>query len=116
MEFYDKKLVEKLKKECHTYYVPDLLFDGSEYKLVRLEVKWAYVACLNVLLNNALFDNDGYAYFKDDNPMLIETLAKLANKKVDSEKMKGYISELENVELLTVSARDVYLKRIEHIF
>jgi len=116
MEFYTKKDIEELKKESDPFYIPASLFDGMQYKLVRLEVKWAYVACLNVLIKSALFDNDGYAYMKDDHPLMIEILAKLANKKVDVEKMQGYIQELEENELLVISSRNIYLKKIERIF
>lgn len=116
MEFYTKKEIEELKKECDPFYIPESLFDGMQYKLVRLEVKWAYVACLNVLIKSPLYDNDGHAYMKDDHPSMIETLALLANKKVDNEKMQGYIQELEDNELLIVSSRNIYLKKIGRIF
>ncbi|MEE0966093.1 MAG: hypothetical protein U0L85_03475 [Bacilli bacterium] len=116
MEFYSKKDIESLKKECHPYYVPDELFGSMQYKLVRLEVKWAYVACLNVLINSTLYDNNGHAYMKSDHPALIDVLAKLANKKVDQEKIEGYIRELEDHDLLRVSSKDIYLQKIERVF
>lgn len=116
MEFYSKKDIESLKKECHPYYVPDELFGSMQHKLVRLEVKWAYVACLNVLINSTLYDNNGHAYMKSDHPALIDVLAKLANKKVDQEKIEGYIRELEDHDLLRVSSKDIYLQKIERVF
>lgn len=98
------------------YYVPAELFDGMQYKLVRLEVKWAYVACLNVMIKSPMFDKENNAYIKDDSPMIIETLKKIANKKVDSEKIAGYLNELEEAGLVERQGRNVYLKRIVDIF
>ena len=80
--------------------MPIALFDTMQYKLVRLEVKWAYVACLNVMLKSPSFDKDGKAFIKDDHPQMIEVLKDLAHKKVDQEKMSGYIQELEEQGLL----------------
>lgn len=116
MEFYSKKDIEGLKKECHPYYVPDELFGSMQYKLVRLEVKWAYVACLNSLINHAFYDEQGHAYIKDAYPQMIDILAKLANKKVDQEKIEGYINELEEQELLMTSSDKIYLQKIERVF
>ena len=47
---YDKNDIKDLKNHEDKYYMPNALFDTMQYKLVRLEVKWAYVACLNVML------------------------------------------------------------------
>lgn len=116
MEFYNKNDILDLKEECHPFCVPDELFGTMQYKLVRLEVKWAYVACLNVLVHNALYDDQGNAYMLADYPIMIETLAKLANKKVDLAKMEGYINELEDCELLMLSSDHIYLQRIGRVF
>lgn len=116
MEFYNSNDILELKEECHPFCVPDELFGGMQYKLVRLEVKWAYVACLNVLINNTLYDENGHAYMEVNYPAMIDTLAKLANKKVDQDKVEGYIHELEENELLMVSSNHIYLQRIVRVF
>ena len=52
MELLKREDLEEISKEKEEeYYIPANLFDGMQYKLVRLEVKWAYVAVLNTLLN-----------------------------------------------------------------
>ncbi len=116
MEFFNKTDVKELNEEKTNYYVPAELFDGMQYKLVRLEVKWAYVACLNVLLNAPQYDRENNAYIKDDSPSIIETLKDIANKKVDKEKIAGYLDELEENGLVERQGRNVYLKRIVDIF
>ncbi len=117
MELLKREDLEEISKEKEEeYYIPANLFDGMQYKLVRLEVKWAYVACLNVMLKAPQFDKSGQAYIKDDSPMIIETLKKIANKKVDGEKIQGYLNELEDLELLQRDHRNIYLKKIVSIF
>lgn len=113
---YNKNDVEELKGHEGKYYVPNALFDTMQYKLIRLEVKWAYVACLNVLLQSPSYDKEGNAFIKDDNPQMIVVLKDLANKKVDQEKMNGYLVELEEKGLVEKIGRDVYLKKICSIF
>lgn len=113
---YNKEDIESLKKHEGKYYMPNALFDTMQYKLVRLEVKLAYTACLNTLLRCPSYDNDGHAYIKDDNPTTIEVLKDLANKKVDQEKIDGYLVELENYGLVERSGRNIYLKKIDSIF
>lgn len=113
---YRKEDIEDLKKHDGAYYVPNALFDTMQYKLVRLEVKWAYVACLNVLLQSPSYDREGYAFIKDDHPQVIEVLKDLANKKVNQVKIQGYIDEMENLELLERKGRDIYLKKMSQVF
>ena len=117
MEPFNKTDIHDLVNDNKDKYnVPAELFDGMQYKLVRLEVKWAYVACLNVMLKSPMFDKENNAYIKDDSPMIIETLKKIANKKVDGEKIAGYLNELEEAGLVERQGRNVYLKRIVDIF
>lgn len=116
MLYYKKEDIEQLQAHDEKYYMPNALFDTMQYKLVRLEVKWAYVACFNVLLKNPAYDKEGNAFIKDDNPQIIRILKDLANKKVDQEKIKGYLNELEEKELLKRNGRDIYLKKISGIF
>ena len=52
IEILTKDDVEELNSEKNDqYYIPGELFNGMQYNLIRLEVKWAYVAVLNTLLN-----------------------------------------------------------------
>jgi len=113
---YNKEDIEDLKQHEGQYFMPSALFDTMQYKLIRLEVKWAYVACLNVLLESPSFDKKGQAYIKDDHPQVIEVLKDLAHKKVDQEKIAGYIDEMEEKGLIERSGRDIYLKKICNVF
>ena len=117
MELFNKEDLNEIRKDkTDRYFVPAELFDGMQYKLVRLEVKWAYVACLNVMLNNCEYDQENNAFIKDDSPAIIESLKALANKKVDREKINGYFKELEDGELIVHQGRNIYLRRIVDIF
>lgn len=113
---YDKNDIEELSEHEGKYYMPNALFDTMQFKLVRLEVKWAYVACLNVLLQSPCFDKEGNAYMKDDHPQIIEVLKDLAHKSVDREKIVGYLDEMEDMGLIERHGRDIYLKKICNIF
>ena len=96
---YHKEDVEDLRKHEGQYYMPNALFDTMQYKLIRLEVKWAYVA-----------------FIKDDHPQVIEILKDLAHKKVDQEKIPGYLLEMEDNGLIERVGRDIYLKKICNVF
>ena len=113
---YNKEDIEELKKHDGKYFMPNALFDTMQYKLIRLEVKWAYVACLNFLLDTPSYDKEGNAFIKDDNPKIIELLKDLANKKVDQEKINGYVIEMEDNGLIEKVGRDIYLKKICNVF
>lgn len=113
---YKKEDIEELQEHEGQYYMPNALFDTMQYKLIRLEVKWAYVACLNVLLKTPAYNRDGNAYLKDDHPQIIEVLKDLANKQVDQEKIDGYLHELEDNGLIERIGRNVYLKKVCNIF
>jgi len=112
---YKKEDLVGLKNDDN-YYMPSALFDTMQYKLIRLEVKWAYVACLNVLIKSPSYDQQGNAYLKDDHPQVIEVLATLANKKVDQDKVAGYMDEMEESGLIERQGRNVYLKKIVNVF
>lgn len=113
---YNKKDIEELRNHEGQYLMPNALFDTMQYKLIRLEVKWAYVACLNVLLDSPSYDKDGNAFIKDDNPQTIVVLKDLAHKAVDQEKINGYLLELEDNGLIEKVGRDIYLKKICNVF
>ena len=87
-----------------------------QYNLIRLEVKWAYVAVLNTLLNKPHYDQDNNAYVKDDSPAIIEMLVKIANKKVNAAKIEGYLDEMDELELVRRDGRNVYVRKIVSIF
>ena len=98
-------------------HVEDVLkFNGMQYNLIRLEVKWAYVAVLNTLLNKPHYDQDNNAYVKDDSPAIIEMLVKIANKKVNAAKIEGYLDEMDELELVRRDGRNVYVRKIVSIF
>ena len=117
MDLLTKQDVEELLSEKEDqYYIPGELFNGMQYNLVRLEVKWAYVAVLNTLLNKPHYDQENKAYVKDDSPAIIEMLVKIANKKVNAAKIECYLDEMDELELITRVGRNVYLRKIAEIF
>lgn len=95
-----------------TYYVPKVLFHSPVYKPVRVEVKWAYVAILSVMLQEANYNEAEEAFVSATNTDIIETLKVLANKKVDAAKIAGYLNELEDLDLIEREDANVYLKKI----
>ena len=113
---YHKEDVEDLRKHEGQYYMPNALFDTMQYKLIRLEVKWAYVACLYVLLQGPSYDKEGRAFIKDDHPQVIEILKDLAHNIVDQEKISGDLLEMEDNGLIERVGRDIYLKKICNVF
>lgn len=116
MIYYTENDIEELKKHKDAYYVPRALFDTMQYKVVRLEVKWAYTACLNVLIHHPSYDQEGKAYLQEDNVEIIETLKNLAHKNVDKDKIRGYVNEMEKYELIERNDKDIYLKKIINVF
>ena len=82
MELYNKELLKKLKDEIGetNYYMPKKLFENVMFRNIRLETKLAYVAILDVLLKKPTYNQENKALLKVDNPMIVKTLAILANK------------------------------------
>ena len=110
IELLTKDDVEEFNNEKNDqYYIPGELFNGMQYNLVRLEVKWAYVAVLNTLLNKPHYDQDNNAYVKDDSPAIIEML-------VNAAKIEGYLDEMDELELVRRDGRNVYVRKIASIF
>lgn len=100
--------IERLQKERQgSYLVPE----GFK-KATRLELKWAYVAFLNLLIDKASFNEKREAYLNVDKMTLAKPLSELMNKKVDEKKVDQYVSELEDADLLDVIDGYYYLKRI----
>jgi hypothetical protein len=111
MEKYNKTSLQILrdKKNLDGYYLPEILFDRQHFGNVRLETKMAYVAILDVLIKKALFNKQGEALVKTDNPLIITTLEALSNKVVTPEKMSTYYQELVEAALIVVEKQDVYV-------
>lgn len=116
MIYYQKEDLETLRRHEGKYYMPHALFDTMQFKFVRLEVKWMYVALLNVMAETPLYDYDGKIYLRDDNPQVIAYLKDLANKSVDKKKVSGYYDELEENGLVQRDNKNIYLKKIDGVF
>lgn len=114
MEVYTKETIKQVTNtiDGKNYYLPKALFEGKEYGLVRLETKMAYVAILDTLLKKPTYSKEGVALLKTDNPEIIHTLAVLANKKVDQEKMNRYFEELVEANLITIDKKDLFVINI----
>ena len=95
MELYNKENLKVLK---------DSLLDDS---------KLAYVAILDTLLKKANFNQDGIAMLKRDNPMIMATLEKLANKDVDKDKMEKYFDELCEANLIEINKQDIFVYQVD---
>ena len=51
IEILTKDDVEELNSEKNDqYYIPGELFNGMQYNLIRLEVKWAYVGRIKYII------------------------------------------------------------------
>lgn len=115
MELYNKESIKKLKAVIDDtgYFMPKVLFSGSKFGNVRLETKLAYVALLDTLLKKPLFNQENLALLKTDNPVIGQTLAILANKKVDQEKVAKYLDELLEANLIEINKQDIYLYKLD---
>lgn len=115
MELYNKDTLNKLKAELtdEQYYLPKVLFHSGSFANIRLETKLAYVAILDTLLNKANFNQEGLAFLKRDNPTIIATLAKLANKEVDNAKMEKYYDELCEAKLIIINKQDLFVYHLD---
>lgn len=91
------------------YYIPETVVKNP---VLRTELKWGYTALVNVLIKDTLVDDDNNPYVVIDNPMTIEMLKALANKKVDQEKINTYIDELEELGFVVVKDNKVYIDKI----
>lgn len=109
MKVYTKDTVKEINKAGKEFYLPSELFDSNKYKDLRLETKFAYCALVDVMNAKPLFDHDGNAYIKTTNPVIQETLAKLANKNVDQEKVDKYLKELNQNNLIVVEKQNIYI-------
>lgn len=113
---YNRKDIEEMKDFEGEFYMPNALFNTMQYKLVRLEVKFGYTACLNALLKEPSFNEADKAYVLADNPLITEILKSLAHKPAAQEKINGYLDELEDAGLLERNGNEIYLKKVCNIF
>lgn len=113
MELYNKENLKVLKDSLldDSYYMPKGLFQSN--KNLRLETKLAYVAILDTLLKKTNFNQDGIAMLKRDNPMIMATLEKLANKDVDKDKMEKYFDELCEANLIEINKQDIFVYQVD---
>lgn len=111
MELYNKELLKNLKDEIGetNYYMPKKLFENVMFRNIRLETKLAYVAILDVLLKKPTYNQENKALLKVDNPMIVKTLAILANKKVDQNKINKYLDELMEANLIEMNKQDIFV-------
>ncbi|WP_285948594.1 hypothetical protein [Thomasclavelia cocleata] len=115
MELYNKELLKNLKNTVDDsgYYMPKALFSGSRVGNVRLETKLAYVALLDTLLKKPVYNQENLALLKIDNPVIGQTLAILANKEVNQDKVVRYIDELIEANLIEINKKDIYIYHLD---
>lgn len=111
MKLYNKELLKELKDtiDNNGYYMPKALFDSTKYANIRLETKLAYVALLDTLLKKPLYNQKNLALLKTDNPIIGQTLALLANKEVNQEKVNKYLNELIEANLIEINKQDIFI-------
>ena len=113
MEKYTKEYIKEINAtKQESIYLPENVVGSKQYPTIRIEVKLAYVALLNVLLASPLYTKDGKAYIKVDNPMVIKTLEELANKAVDRSKIKGYVEELIKLDFVEVEGQNLFVMKV----
>lgn len=115
MELYNKESLKELKNNIDdtTYYLPKSLFQGSKFGNIRLETKLAYTALLDTLLKKPTFNQENIALLKTDNPQIALTLATIANKEVNQEKVHKYLNELIEANLIEINKQDIYIYKID---
>lgn len=106
----DSLLVLKEKLRENSQYLHQLL---RTRPMIRLEVKMAYLAIIEVLLEKPIYDDRGNVYLKKDNPQIRANLARIANKTVNKDKMAGYFKELENEGLIILDKQDIKVNKID---
>ena len=111
MELYTKVSLKTVMKgnEGHDFILPKPLFETHQYATIRLEAKLAYAAILDILMSKAQYTKENLAFIKVDNPEIKNTLARLANKEVNQEKMLKYIEELDQVNLIKVEGQNLFV-------
>lgn len=106
--YYLEHDIENIKgKRTGEFYMIENFKPG-----IRVEVKLAYLAILNTLIDKASFNEHQEAYLKIDLDYLAERLGTLANKKVDVAKIQSYVTELVELDLLDMKEDAIYLRRM----
>ena len=106
--YYLKHDIDHWKEQRQgSYLVPE-----SFKKSVRLELKWAYIALFNLLLDEAKYDDSNVAYLDVSLETMSHSLSTLTNKVVDQDKIQKYLNELKEADLLEMIESRYYLKRI----
>ena len=107
MNFYTKQeIAEMIEQRNNMILVPE-----SFNHMIRLELKWAYVGFLNIMLDEPHFNDALESYFVENREKMSSMLGLLMNKKVDDEKLNKYINELIQEDLLEVQDNHYYLKK-----
>ena len=107
MNFYTKQeIAEMIEQRNNMIMVPD-----NFNHMIRLELKWAYVGFLNIMLDEPHFNDALESYFVENREKMSSMLGLLMNKKVDDEKLNKYINELIQEDLLEVQDNNYYLKK-----
>lgn len=107
MNFYTKQeIAEMIEQRNNMIMVPD-----NFNHMIRLELKWAYVGFLNIMLDEPHFNDALESYFVENREKMSSMLGLLMNKKVDDEKLNKYINELIQEDLLEVQDNHYYLKK-----
>ena len=107
MAFYTKEEVAQLIETKGSMLVVPEHFNHQ----IRLELKWAYIGFLNIMLEHPEFNGNYESYFVENRPLMAEMLGSLMNKKVDDEKLNKYINELIEEDLLDIQYNQYYLKK-----
>ncbi len=106
--YYLEHDIENIKgKRIGEFYMIENFKPG-----IRVEVKLAYLAILNTLVDKASFNEHQEAYLKIDSDYLAKRLGTLANKKVDADKIQSYMIELAELDLLDIKQDGLYLRRM----
>ena len=107
MNFYTKQeIAEMIEQRNNMIMVPD-----NFNHMIRLELKWAYVGFLNIMLDEPHFNDALESYIVENREKMSSMLGLLMNKKVDDEKLNKYINELIQEDLLEVQDNHYYLKK-----
>jgi len=107
MSYYTKnEIVEMIEQRGNMILVPEHL-----HRAIRLELKWAYVGLLNILLDEPQFNEQYEAFFNENKIRMCKMLETLMNKKVDESKLEKYLNELIEEDLLEVDHQRYYLKK-----
>ncbi len=115
MELFNRDTLESLIETLGetSYYLPRRLFATHYFANVRLETKMAYVGIMETLIQKPLYDKQGRAYVKMDNPEIIHNLEKVANKEVSKEKMETYFKELVEANLIEVEGMNIFILNVD---